>query len=163
MKQRRTNATIFYDILNAINIETLSSSPSSPKREGFDLRIGLTAVQLMSKVSFDKLKHHLTRMFQRGLITDPTNPRVTPHGKNFMNDFGKLQKDAHDLALIYNFPIEAPDFNNDSIVTVDNIQFVKNLATNLEITASKFNALVEMRRELQEQQQQQPQPQIIQR
>ena len=71
LKERRTKQEIYVDILNSIEIES----------SGGDVK--LTRIQLASKLSYDKVKKHLTVLEKYGLAERKPVIKVTEKGKLF--------------------------------------------------------------------------------
>jgi len=124
MKPRRTQATIFYDLLVAI------------KQEQVYGEIKLTRVQLHSKLSYEKMQSHLQIMYELRLINHTKTPHITSHGYNYMKDFAEMQLQAFKMSQKYNFDIEPPQVGT----TLDHMEFILNVAGTLKDAAEHLTA-----------------------
>lgn len=90
MKDRRAIPELYYDILQAIQRETDSFNA-----------IKITAVQLLSKMSFDKIKEHIADMDDLGLVSrDPL--ALTNKGRSYLCDYGSIKTDLEMIKKMYN-------------------------------------------------------------
>lgn len=125
MRERRSQSTIFYDILVGINREV---------EHGRIIR--LTSVQLRCKLAFDKTKAHVASMFELKLIDDPINPRVTKRGNEFIKEYGNMQKEAKKVSLDFNFIKEIPCSMTDVVVSMDYVDSLMEIRESLLATAN---------------------------
>ena len=71
LKERRTKHEIYVDILNSIESEKIKGN------------VKLTRIQLTSKLSYDKVKKHITALESYGLVECKPVIKITEKGKGF--------------------------------------------------------------------------------
>jgi len=92
MRERRTRLKIIYDILHAIAKETDISQQTV---EG-ETNIGLTRIQLIAQMAYDRIKKIIINLEKHGLMT--IKPlKVTDRGFLFIHEYESIMKSVDRL------------------------------------------------------------------
>lgn len=86
LQNRRTIAKVYFDILEAIELHP------NPK---------LTHIQLVSNVSYDKLKKHVKMLKKLGMIQLKPAIKVTLKGIGYMQEFGEYNTQIQNISDAY--------------------------------------------------------------
>lgn len=124
LKERRTKQQIYTDILNSIN----NSSDE-------DLKI--TNIQLLSKLSYDKVKIRLDELEKCKLIQYNPKIQVTERGKLFIHDSNEL---SNNLEAIYKIYLSVQSINDENMINeiIKNDGKITHVQNNEHITNHKI-------------------------
>lgn len=90
MRKHRTKIQIYYDILNAINLESNNIEPAKPTR-----------VQVLSNLAYDKFVRYLNELEMNQLILQ--NPlHLTEKGRDFLQAYDYTQN-VHKVPRYFGF------------------------------------------------------------
>jgi len=140
MKERRTRLKITYDILHAIDKETNISQQTV---EG-QTNIGLTRIQLIVQMAYDKIKKIIINLEKHGLVTlQPIT--VTDRGFLFMHEYESIMKSVDRLQ---NNMVNLKDDNTEITISIEKLKAreavtSQHILTDLQQVINVQNAIIQ--------------------
>ena len=111
MRERRTRLKITYDVLHAIDKETDTCSGTYKGQTN----IGLTRIQLIVQMAYDKIKKIMINLQKHGLLTiQPL--KVTDRGFLFMHEYESIMKSVDRLQ---NNMVNLKDDNTEITISIE--------------------------------------------